>query len=270
MTHPLMSTGCAMSLAQPLSLSAPPVSGVRLNIVHPVFELPRRGTPATYKAQAIGNWFPRELCCNSAVFVNDRYLDDAISDMGMSSAATSDSTSTFISRAAKPARVVGPSAVDLLGVERWRNRRQVARNAAISAAAFASVAEDGESDVPVPPVVGFWEALRQKVDSKLATRAHNVRHRASNRFARRVRVVKQLVATLKFETHGFENTPNDRKALLIAAKGVVERAIKAGELGIATAEANWYKMACVALYYHRSEDDELFESLIPALKKGSA
>jgi hypothetical protein len=48
---------------------------------------------------------------------------------------------------------------------------------------------------------------------------------------------------------------------MIAAKGVVERAVKEGSLGIRPEESNWYKVACVALYRSRDEDDELLEKL---------
>lgn len=173
---------------------------------------------------------------------------------------------TSFKQATRPPIIGGPALTKLLGVDAWRSKREVRRHAAIAAAAFGGVAEDDEGDIQLTATVGYWESLRQRIDSYLATRPHNVRHRASNRFAKRVKQTKILVSQLKFETHGFDSTPNDRKALQIAAKGVVERAVKSGGQ-INEIEANWYKKAVVALYYYQGEDDEFFDALMPALKE---
>jgi hypothetical protein len=200
--------------------------------------------------------------------VNDDYIDEK---MGIRKTEVklaggepvTPRTGHFTSAVRAPTRrpVLARKLADILGLTAWRDQRQLLAAVAEGAAAFTAATVDEEGVVDVVPEVGFWESLRQRVDVRLAERKHNVRHRASNRFGKRVVIVKKLVATLKFETHGFDNSINDQKALMIAAKGVVERAVKEGSLGIRPEESNWYKVACVALYRARDEDDELLEKL---------
>jgi hypothetical protein len=152
-----------------------------------------------------------------------------------------------------------------LGLDRWVAKRQVKSNAAVGAALYTGHDHSGGDHIKVEPTLPLGEMVRQYVADKVGDKKHNIRHRAANRFYNRLGKVKELVATLKYKTSGFENTENDRRALDIVARGVVDQAVKAG-MEIKDCDMGWYKKAIVALYFVNDEDDEFFSELALALR----
>jgi len=126
-------------------------------------------------------------------------------------------------------------------------------------AMYRGIAEDEQDDVEVVPVASISENLRQRMDNLLPKTSHASKHRAYLRWKSRARQVKKLVSIVKFETHGFDTSVNDRKALSIAAKRVIDE--HGDGLGIANAQKAWYKRAVCAMYYHEEEDDSFLDEM---------
>jgi hypothetical protein len=158
---------------------------------------------------------------------------------------------------------------DLIGWDKFRGERQLEKAAAFSVAHYRSIDPIDGDDVDVRAKVGFVESLKQGVN-KLGGRVekHNTKHRASNRFHRRVIVVKTLVNGVKFEAPGtFTASEADRRALHLIVRRVVRDALEkgvelpGGKVTIRDQEKAWYLEAVRTAYYIQEEDDVFWARL---------
>jgi len=158
---------------------------------------------------------------------------------------------------------------DVVGWNKFRGERQLEKAAAFSVAHYRSIDPIDGDDVDVRAKVGFGESLKQGI-SKLGGRIkkHNAKHRASNRFHRRVIVVKSLVNAVKFEAPGiFTASEADKRALHLIVRRVVKDALEkgvelpGGMVTIRNQEKAWYLDAVRTSYYIHEEDDEFWARL---------
>jgi len=161
------------------------------------------------------------------------------------------------------------SFADVIGWNKFRGKRQLERAAAFGVAEYRSIDPIDGDDVDVRAKVGFGESLKQGV-SKLGGRVekHNTKHRASNRFHRRARVVKTLVNGVKFEAPGvFTTSEADRRVLHLIVRRVVKDALEkgvelpGGKVTIRDQEKSWYLEAVRTAYYIQEEDDVFWAAL---------
>lgn len=159
---------------------------------------------------------------------------------------------------------------DLVGWNGFRGERQIEKSVAFGLARYRSIDPMDGDDVDVRAKVGVVESLKQGVN-KLGGRIEkqNAKHRAANRFHRRVAVVKTLVNEVKFESPcEFTSTPADKRALHLIVRRVVRDALEKGveladgKVTIRNQEKAWYLAAVSTSYYIHEEDDEWFARLV--------
>jgi hypothetical protein len=158
---------------------------------------------------------------------------------------------------------------DIVGWTSFKRERQLNASASHAVAAYRSFDPIDGEHIPVEARVNFVESIKQGVNKLIARpRRHNVRHRAANRYYRRVAIVKALVDKVRFESPGiFSGSEADRRALHIIVRRVIKEALDSGvELPNTKArfperECAWYLKAVCTSYYIREEDDEWWDRL---------
>jgi len=159
---------------------------------------------------------------------------------------------------------------DVVGWNGFREERQLNKAVAFSLSTYRSIDPIDGDDVDVRAKVGVLESLKQGVN-KLGGRVEkqNAKHRAANKFFRRVAVVKTLVNEVKFESPcEFKSTEADRRALQLIVRRVVRDALEkgvelpAGKVTIRNQEKAWYLKAVSTSYYIQEEDDLFWAKLV--------
>jgi len=158
---------------------------------------------------------------------------------------------------------------DIVGWTSFKRERQLNASASHAVAAYRSFDPIDGEHIPVEARVNFVESIKQGVNKLVARpRRHNVRHRAANRYYRRVAIVKALVDKVRFESPGvFSGSDADKRSLHIIVRRVIKEALDSGvELPNTKAkfperECAWYLKAVITSYYIREEDDEWWDRL---------
>jgi hypothetical protein len=161
---------------------------------------------------------------------------------------------------------------DVCGLSKFQKERQLRESTAWAVADYRAYDPIDGEHVDVEAKVGFVESLKQGINRFLPKpKKHSSRHRCSNRYYRRVAVVKALVNKVRFDAPGiFSGSEADKRALHIIVRRVIKEALDEGvELPNTTAtisgrEAAWYLKAVCTSYYIMEEDDEWWDRLAEA------
>nr|WRQ65949.1 hypothetical protein [Tolivirales sp.] len=141
----------------------------------------------------------------------------------------------------------------------WKDRMEDDERAAEGVAQFISVGTNGEADVAYMGGQDFWTRLLNRY--YIRSRSY---HRASNKFCKRLRVLRELREDMIYTGVGHKR---ERTALNLAAaeelaKKVVSKAIEDGR--IPARDARWFKNGLVETYFVRDDDDTFWTSLAQA------
>nr|WRQ65085.1 hypothetical protein [Tolivirales sp.] len=141
----------------------------------------------------------------------------------------------------------------------WKDRMEDDERAAEGVAQFISVGTNGEADVTYMGGQDFWTRLLNRY--YIRSRSY---HRASNKFCKRLRVLRELREDMIYTGVGHKR---ERTALNLAAaeelaKKVVSKAIE--DERIPARDARWFKNGLVETYFVRDDDDTFWTSLAQA------
>jgi len=142
----------------------------------------------------------------------------------------------------------------------WRDRLEDNERAAEGLAQFISVGTNGERDVPHVSGQGFLTRLLNRV----AGRSHKSYHRASNKFHKRIVVLRELREEMIFTGvgHKRERTTLNLAAAEELARKVTSRAIEDGRID--GADSRWYKQGLVESFFIKDDDDAFWAGLAAA------
>nr|WRQ65953.1 hypothetical protein [Tolivirales sp.] len=141
----------------------------------------------------------------------------------------------------------------------WKDRMEDDERAAEGVAQFISVGTNGEADVTYMGGQDFWTRLLNRY--YIRSRSY---HRASNKFCKRLRVLRELREDMIYTGVGHKR---ERTALNLAAaeelaKKVVSKAVEDGK--IPPRDARWFKNGLVETYFVKDDDDTFWTSLAKA------
>nr|WRQ65199.1 hypothetical protein [Tolivirales sp.] len=141
----------------------------------------------------------------------------------------------------------------------WKDQMEDEERAAEAVAQFLSVGTNDEADVAFMSGQGFWTRLLNRWYIR-----HKSYHRASNKFCKRLRILRQLREEMIFTGVGHKR---ERSALNLAAaeelaKKVVTKAID--DKVIPPRDARWFKNGLVETYFVKDDDDTFWAGLAAA------
>lgn len=141
----------------------------------------------------------------------------------------------------------------------WKDQMEDDERAAEGVAQFLSVGTNGEADVTFMSGQDFWTRLLNRYYVRRKSY-----HRASNKFCKRLRLLRVLREDMIFTGIGHKR---ERTALNLAAaeelaKKVVTKAIDSGT--IPARDARWFKNGLVETYFIRDDDDTFWAGLAAA------
>ncbi len=141
----------------------------------------------------------------------------------------------------------------------WRDQMEDDERAAEGVAQFLSVGTNGEADVTFMSGQDFWTRLLNRFYVR-----HKSYHRASNKFCKRLRLLRELREEMIFTGvgHKRERTPLNLAAAEELAKKIVTKAVDAGT--IPSRDSRWFKNGLVETYFVRDDDDTFWAGLAAA------
>jgi len=133
--------------------------------------------------------------------------------------------------------------------------------AAEAVAALVAVGTNGEDDVKYSASLSVVDRIK----NFLVGRSHSVRHRAANKFHKRVRQLRELRDEMIFlgVAHKRIKTPLNEAAAHELARRIVKDAADRGE--VAAGDRRWFCGALVESFFVRDDDDQFFAALGAAM-----
>lgn len=134
---------------------------------------------------------------------------------------------------------------------RCRANWESEERAAAAKAVFLSLGTNGEEDIAYRSGLSLFAKLRNLAIGRKATNYH----RASNKFFKRVKILRELRDEMLFDSVGQKRvkTPLNEAAAEELARRVVARAVENGR--ISDSERRWYRQGLVETFFIRDDDD---------------
>jgi hypothetical protein len=128
--------------------------------------------------------------------------------------------------------------------------------AAEAAASFVSISYDEEREVGVRSGARWWDKFTSGVFG-----SYKSYHRASNRWHKRLHLLRELREELLFESADIKRirTPVNEQWVGINARKCVAKRVECGD--IESRHAHWYKSALVEVFFMKDDDDLFMEAL---------
>jgi len=166
-----------------------------------------------------------------------------------------------------PNVTMGRRFADFVGITKFRNDCQDIRNAKGATAAYQGLDPIDDDNVTVVPKLSIMEACKQAVDTRMGGRNHNTRHRAANRFNKRIKMVKILVEKVAYSSPSeFTKSAADKRCLNLVVRQVIDDAFKAktdlGGVTLHERELNWVRRAVNVAYFIKDGDSKFFDGLM--------